>query len=62
MLPTTIEGMRAIVSAVLNFQWDANDVEFAEGTIEGVALGVPVAGLLDKPLPDRLPSGLPPGA
>ncbi|WP_338688659.1 hypothetical protein V5279_24405 [Bradyrhizobium sp. 26S5] len=53
--PTTIEGMRAIASMVLNFEWDGNNVEFAEGTIEGAALAVLVAGLLDKPLPERLP-------
>ena len=31
------------------------NVEFTEGAIEGAAFGVLVAGLLDKPLPDRLP-------
>ncbi|WP_420965304.1 hypothetical protein [Bradyrhizobium sp. B120] len=52
MRPTTIEGMRAIASAVLHFEWDGENVEFTEGCVEGVALGVLVAGLLDKPLPD----------
>ncbi|MHC6157742.1 hypothetical protein ACVSQB_39010 [Bradyrhizobium elkanii] len=54
MRATTIEGMRATASAVLHLEWDGN-VEFTEGAIEGGAIGVLVAGLLDKPLPDRLP-------
>ncbi|MCC8976469.1 hypothetical protein [Bradyrhizobium brasilense] len=54
MRPTTIEGMRAIALAVLHFEWGGN-VEYGEGAIEGAALAVLVAGLLDKPLPDRLP-------
>ncbi|MCC8945344.1 hypothetical protein H8A97_09580 [Bradyrhizobium sp. Arg62] len=54
MRPTTIEGMRAMASALLHFERDGN-VEFTEGAIEGAALSVLVAGLLDKPLPDRLP-------
>ncbi|MGX1110565.1 MULTISPECIES: hypothetical protein [Bradyrhizobium] len=52
MRPTTVEGMRAIASAVLHFEWDGNNVEFTDGAIEGVVLGVLVAGLLEKPLPD----------
>jgi hypothetical protein len=55
MRPATIEGMRAIALAVLHFEWDRNNVEYAEGAVEGAALAVLVAGLLDKPLPDRLP-------
>ncbi|MCA6099269.1 hypothetical protein [Bradyrhizobium australafricanum] len=43
---TVLEGMRAIASAVLHFGW-------SDG--EGAALAVLVAGLLDRPLPDRLP-------
>ncbi|MCP1843030.1 hypothetical protein ACVIHI_004050 [Bradyrhizobium sp. USDA 4524] len=54
MRPTTIDGMRAIASAVFHFEWDR--VEYAEGAIEGAALAVLVAGLLDKPLPDHLPA------
>jgi hypothetical protein len=54
MRPTTIQGMRAIASAVLHFEWCGN-VKYAEGAIEGAALAVLVAGLLDKPLPDCLP-------
>lgn len=54
MRPKTTEGMRAIASAVLHFEWDGN-VEYGEGAIEGAGLAVLVAGLLDKPLPDRLP-------
>ncbi|WP_038388782.1 hypothetical protein [Bradyrhizobium elkanii] len=54
MRPRTIEGMRAIASAVLHFEWDGNNVEYAEGCVEGAALAVLVAGLLNKPLP-KLP-------
>lgn len=39
MRPTTIEGMRAIASAVCHFEWDG-DVESTEGAIEGAALAV----------------------
>ncbi|MFK4726441.1 hypothetical protein ABIE89_007541 [Bradyrhizobium niftali] len=53
--PTTIEGLRAIASMVLNFEWDGSNVEYAEGAIEGAALAVLVAGLLGKPLPGTLP-------
>ncbi|WP_342728887.1 hypothetical protein AAFG07_20920 [Bradyrhizobium sp. B097] len=55
--PRTIEGMRAVASAVLHFEWDGNNVEFDSGfagDVEGAALAVLVAGLLDKPLPERL--------
>jgi hypothetical protein len=58
MRPTTIEGMRAIALAVLHFEWDGNNVEYCEGgagDVESAAVAVLVAGLLDKPLPDRLP-------
>ncbi|WP_176936691.1 hypothetical protein [Bradyrhizobium brasilense] len=44
---TVLEGMRAIASAVLHFGWSDG-----EGAIEGAALAVLVAGLLDRPLPD----------
>ncbi|WOH54898.1 hypothetical protein [Bradyrhizobium sp. BWC-3-1] len=54
MRPTTIEGMRAVASAVFHFEWNGK-VEYAEGGIEGAAVAVLVAGLLDKPLPDCLP-------
>ncbi|MGY4170947.1 hypothetical protein [Bradyrhizobium sp. USDA 4529] len=54
MRPTTVEGMRAVAAAVFHFQWDGK-VENIDDTIEGAALAVLVAGLLDKPLPDRLP-------
>lgn len=57
MRPTTIEGLRAIASAVLNFEWDRNNVEYCEGgagDVESAAVAVLVAGLLDKPLPDSL--------
>ncbi|MCP1844426.1 hypothetical protein ACVIHI_002653 [Bradyrhizobium sp. USDA 4524] len=53
MRPTTIEGMRAIALAVLHFEWGGN-VEHREGAIEGAALAVLVAGLLDKPIPGDL--------
>ncbi|MHC2247852.1 hypothetical protein [Bradyrhizobium elkanii] len=52
--PTTMEGMRAIASVVCHFEWDG-DVEYAEGCVEGAALAVLVAGLLDKPLPADWP-------
>lgn len=57
MRPATIEGMRSIATMVLNFEWDGN-VEFTSGfagDVEGAALAVLIAGLLDKPLPERLP-------
>ncbi|MCA6105353.1 hypothetical protein [Bradyrhizobium australafricanum] len=54
MRPTTMEGLKAVASAVFHFQWDGK-VENIEGSIEGAALAVLVAGLLDKPLPDDLP-------
>ncbi|MGY3691619.1 hypothetical protein ACVIGA_001699 [Bradyrhizobium sp. USDA 3240] len=47
--------MRAIASAALHFEWDGNNVEYAEGAVEGAFLAVLVAGLLDKPLPDCPP-------
>ncbi len=53
MRPRTIEGMKAIALAVFHFEW--NGIEYAEGAIEGAALAVLVAGLLDKPLPGYLP-------
>ncbi|QIG96800.1 hypothetical protein [Bradyrhizobium sp. 6(2017)] len=43
---------------MLNFEWDGNNVEYCAGgagDVEGAALAVLVAGLLDKPLPDCLP-------
>ncbi|QIG91011.1 hypothetical protein [Bradyrhizobium sp. 6(2017)] len=52
MRPTTIEGMRAIASAVLHFEWDGANVEFTEGCVGDAAIDVLIAGLLDKPLPD----------
>jgi hypothetical protein len=52
--PTTIDGMRAVASAVFHVEWSGK-VKYAEGAIEGAALAVLVAGLLDKPLPDSLP-------
>ncbi|WP_321177281.1 hypothetical protein [Bradyrhizobium sp. USDA 3256] len=52
--PTTVEGMRAIASAVFHFEWDGK-VENFDGTIESTALAALVAGLLDKPLPEKLP-------
>lgn len=53
--PTTIEGMRSLASAVFHFEWP-DEVVYGDDTIEGVALGTLIAGLLDKPLPvDRLP-------
>ncbi|MGY2806799.1 hypothetical protein [Bradyrhizobium sp. USDA 4506] len=42
--------MWAIASAVPHFGWSNG-----EGAIKGAALAVLVAGLLDRPLPDRLP-------
>ena len=48
-----------LASAAVHFEWDGN-VGYAEGAIEGRALAVPVAGLLDKPLPSCLPDR-PPG-
>ncbi|UWU77851.1 hypothetical protein N2603_05110 [Bradyrhizobium huanghuaihaiense] len=35
---------------VLHFEW--TEIEYGEGAIEGAALAVLVAGLLDKPLPE----------
>lgn len=52
--PTTMDGMRAVASAVFHFEWNSK-VEYGEDAIGGAALGVLVAGLLDKPLPDSLP-------
>ncbi|WP_156436560.1 hypothetical protein [Bradyrhizobium pachyrhizi] len=42
--------MWAIASAVPHFGWSNG-----EGAIKGAALAVLFAGLLDRPLPDRLP-------